>query len=143
MTLHPIPLLLAVPLLALQGCFIYVDDTDPDPVPVIYNEAPFVVDSADTWWDCGYSAPAGDYIWEFQAVVGDPDGLGDVDSVAVDVYLAGSDLILHGAWLDDEGGGVFGGLVYEYDADLRCGIDEVDVLFSVWDVHGASDSLWL
>jgi hypothetical protein len=137
--------LIALPFLALQGCFVFVADPDPprEEVVVVSNAAPRVLDGYDeTWWECTFSAPAGDYAWEFQATVDDADGLGDIAFVDVFVYVDDSDVVLDDFGLLDEGDGVWGGLVWEMDSNLRCG-ERVDVLFEVGDSAGDIDSLWL
>ncbi len=138
-------LLLALPLLSLQGCFVFVDDHDDDDIvePVITNSTPWVLDGFDeTWWECAFSAATGDYYWEFQATVDDPDGLDDIWFVDVFVYVDDSEVLLDDFGLVDEGDGVWGGLVWEQDSNLRCG-ERVDVLFEVGDLAGDFDQLWL
>ncbi len=135
-------LLLALPFLALQGCFIVVDDHDDDDYEPIPNAEPRVLAGEDTWWACNRSDVEDDYFWEFQAIVDDPDGLGDIESVDVFVYRAERDELLDAYGLVDEGGGVFGGIVWESESYLYCG-DPVDVLFEVVDVHGAAGSLFV
>ena len=68
-------------LLAANGCVVYADD--PQPPPVDHDRAPLVLDGS-AW--VAYDDRAGDDIWTFDAVVDDPDGLGDVLGVWADVY---------------------------------------------------------
>ena len=141
-------LLFALTLLALQGCFIFVDrddddDDDDDDYTVVENAAPAVLDGFDdTWWECAFSDNQGDYYWEFQATVDDLDGLSDIAWVDVFVYVDDREVLLDDFGLLDEGSGIWGGLVWEVDSNLRCG-ERVDVLFQVGDLRGDTDELWL
>jgi hypothetical protein len=139
------PALLLLPLLMLQGCFIFVDDHDDDDDDVIVyaNAAPIVLDGFDeTWWECAFADGEGDYFWEFQATVDDRDGLSDVQWVDVFVYFDDGDTLVDDFGLINEGDGVWGGLVWETESNLRCG-ERVDVLFQVTDFAGDVDELWL
>lgn len=133
-------LLLSASLLALPGCVVVVDDDGHhEPLP---NHSPYVLEGDDlTWWWCADSPADGDYFWEFQATVDDLDGLGDIESVDVYIYRAERDELVDAYGLLDEGGGVYGGLVWEADSYLFCS-DPVDVLFEVVDVHGDVGTLW-
>ena len=139
-------LLLSMPLLMLQGCFIFVDDhddDDDDDLVVYDNAAPVVLEGYDeTWWECAFADTQGDYFWEFQATVDDRDGLADISWVDVFVYVDDREVLLDDFGLLDEGEGVWGGLVWEVDSNLRCG-ERVDVLFQVGDLAGEIDELWL
>lgn len=80
---------LAMLTLMASGCM-YYGDVGPGPAPgpgpgpvTVVNYAPVVLDGAAyVYWDDYYY----DDIWSFEAVVDDPDGLGDVISVFADVY---------------------------------------------------------
>lgn len=138
-------LLLLLPLLTLQGCFIFVDDYDEDDDDdvVFTNAAPEILRGYDeTWWECGFSDAQGDYYWEFQATVDDLDGLEDISFVDVFIYLDDATYLVDDFGLIDEGDGVYGGIVWESESNLRCG-ERVDVLFQVGDFVGDLDEVWL
>ena len=90
---------LGLALLALvSGCVVYEDPypyTTTTTTTVVYvpvNTAPYVLEAeAFVFYDPVYD----DDIWAFEAVVDDPDGLGDVIGVWADVYddLAGGRLV--------------------------------------------------
>jgi hypothetical protein len=125
----------------LPGCFIIVEDDDDD--DTFSNELPFLFEDEDsTYWNCGPDDITGDQAYEFQTVVGDPDGLSDIDEVIAFVYDADSDAQLDAFDLFDEGDGVYGGFVWEDETTLFCG-EPIDVTFQVWDVHGDSASFTL
>jgi hypothetical protein len=84
----------------------------------------------------------GEYWFEFQTVVDDLDGLGDIDQVNASVYDADTGAEFDSFRLIDEGGGVYGGLVWESETALYCG-DPWDVTFEVWDLLGDSYSFTL
>jgi len=80
---------LALPLLNATGCVVYSYDTVEedtgytDVIIVEDNYAPIVLDGYSfVYWDHGYR----DDIWEFEAMVDDPDGPYDVVAVWADVY---------------------------------------------------------
>ena len=83
-----------------------------------------------------------EYSFEFQTIVDDPDGLSDIDDVVVFVDDADSGGEIESFDLMNEGDGVYGGLVWENESNLRCG-DPIDVTFQAWDVHGDSASFTL
>ena len=122
----------------LSGCILVVDGTRDDDGD---NAVPYVVDE-DTYWNCALDDVVGVYFWEFQAGVGDADGLSDIDSVVADVVLSDTGFMLESVNLIDEGAGIWGGLVWEDESDLYCG-DAVDVTFTVYDFLGDSDSFTL
>ena len=124
---------------SLSGCILVVDGVDDD--SGIPNGIPYIVED-DTYWNCALDDVVGVYFWEFQAGVGDADGLADVESVLVDVVLADSGFLLESVNLIDEGAGIWGGLVWEDESELYCG-DAVDVTFTVYDFWGDSDSFTL
>ena len=139
---------LALALLAtssLTGCFVFVDDYDPDPDPYQpppgVNPAP-LFDGNDSWWLCGYDEIRDDYFFEFQAVVDDLDGWMDVQYVDVTVFLADDDYVVETFSLVSEGDGYWGGLMWERESNLFCG-EAVDVLFEAWDSYGDMSDLFL
>ena len=142
-----IKLLAALTTLALlPGCFIFVDDEDfddDDDTTIIVveesNAAPEIL-AADTWWTCDYDGPANAYFFEFQARVDDLDGLGDVSFVDVTIEDAVTGEFLDAFGLIYEGEGIWGGLVWEDEANLFCG-EEIDVIVEAWDVYEAYDRL--
>ncbi len=135
--------LLTVATSGLSGCFIFVDDNDdpaPPPAPVAVNHAP-VFDGNDSWWLCEYDPYADDYYFEFQAVVDDLDGWGDVAFVDTTVFLAGDhSYVVDTFELVYEGQGVWGGLMWERESNLFCG-EAVDVLYEAWDSYGELSDL--
>lgn len=72
---------LAFASVALPACYVEVDDPGPPPGPVNYAPT-FDWADAGCWWD-PYEY---DFIWTFEAGVWDPDGIGDIAEVYVDVY---------------------------------------------------------
>lgn len=125
---------------ALPGCFIFIDD--PSPPPVRTNAAPIVATSG-TWWRCDYDVARGDYLFEFQASVDDPDGTADIEAVSVTVFPAGrTDFTIAAFDLFEEDAGLWAGLVWEAESDLLCS-EPIDVLFEAFDWQGASDALLL
>ena len=58
------------------------------------------------------------------------------------MYVDDREVLLDDFGLLDEGSGIWGGLVWEVDSNLRCG-ERVDVLFQVGDLRGDTDELWL
>jgi len=129
--------LLALPLfLATPACFFILDDDreeepEPTPSPEPANSAP-VIDSEESFWFCDWDGQAGDYFWEFQAVVWDDDGPRDVDAVEVTIWEAGTSYFVDGFALLQEDDFMWGGLVWESESDLYCG-DPVDVEIEAWD----------
>ena len=131
------PILLA----ALPGCFVIVEGDDDD-APFV-NDLPYIYeDENSTYWSCGLDEMVSEYSFEFQTIVDDPDGLSDIDEVIAFVDDADSGVELDSFDLMNEGDGVYGGLVWEDESNLRCG-DPIDVTFQVWDVHGDSASFTL
>lgn len=137
--------LLALSLIALPGCFIFVEDDDDDhsyEEPVFINSVP-EFDAVDSWWQCDWSEQNQDYFFEFQARVEDYDGPRDVAYVDATVFLAGDpDYMIDTFGLIYEQGAVWGGLVWESESDLYCG-EAIDVLFEAWDSHGDKAELLL
>jgi hypothetical protein len=116
-------------------------------IPFIYEDGdstfPFIYEDGDsTYWACGLDEGMGEYWFEFQTVVDDLDGLADIDQVTATVFSAEDEWELDSFRLIDEGGGVYGGLVWESETALYCG-DPMDVTFEVWDLMGDSDSFTL
>jgi len=129
-------------LAALPGCVVYVDDDDDDDIPFV-NELPYILeDEVSTYWSCGLDEMVSEYSFEFQTIVGDPDGLNDIDEVFAYVDDADTGEALDSFDLMNEGDGVYGGLVWEDESFLYCG-EPIDVTFQVWDLHGDSASFTL
>jgi hypothetical protein len=125
------PMLLAL----LPGCVFILENDD--------NELPYIFEDDDsTYWSCGEDGMVGDYSYEFQTIVDDPDGLSDIDEVIAFVYDADSDAQLDAFGLINEGNGVYGAIVWEDETTLYCP-EPIDVTFQVWDVHGDSASFTL
>ncbi len=136
---HRLPFLLGLFVMAsLSGCIFVVDRTSDNDID---NAIPYVIEE-DTYWNCALDDVVGVYFWEFQAGVGDADGLSDVETVIVDIVLSDTGFMLESVNLIDEGDGIWGGLVWEDESDLYCG-DAVDVTFTVYDFLGDSDSFTL
>jgi hypothetical protein len=125
----------------LPGCFFIVDQDDDDDDVVPLNEAPELIESL-SYWNCDLDSQMGEYSFEFQTVVEDLDGLGDIEYVDVTVLEPDTGFQIDSFALIDEGEGVYGGLVWESESSLYCG-EPQDVLFEVWDFAGGYDSLTL
>jgi hypothetical protein len=137
------PLTALLTLALLPGCFIFLDDDyDDDDVVIIVvepNSAPEIIE-ADTWWLCDYDGAADTYFFEFQASVDDLDGFGDVRFVDVTVEDAITNEYLDSFGLVYEGGGIWGGLIWEDESNLFCG-EEINVIVEAWDTEEAYDRL--
>ena len=133
--------LLALSSFLLPGCFFIVAQDDDDDDDVILNEAPELIESL-SYWNCDLDSQMGEYWFEFQTVVEDLDGLGDIEYVDVTVLEPDTGFEIDSFALIDEGEGVYGGLVWESESSLYCG-EPQDVLFEVWDFAGGYDSLTL
>ena len=103
------------------------------------NSPPFIV-LEETYWLCEYSQSADDYFFEFQTLVDDLDGPGDVVEVLVTVLEAGTEFVIDEFGLIYEGDGLWGGIVWELESELYewCG-EPIDVRFDAWDYAGAND----
>jgi len=103
------------------------------------NQAPVISESpADTYADCYEDAH--DWVFEFQAHVGDVDGFEDVSRVKVTFVdtISGYEAGVYD--LNFEGGGYWGGWIEEGNGNaLYCG-DSYDVIFYAEDSQGNWDS---
>ena len=133
--------LLTLSCFLLPGCFFIVDRDDDDDDVVPLNESPELIESM-SYWNCDLDSQMGEYWFEFQTVVEDLDGLGDIEYVDVTVLEPDTGFQIDSFALIDEGEGVYGGLVWESESSLYCG-EPQDVLFEVWDFAGGYDSLTL
>jgi len=102
------------------------------------DPGPSIVESpTDTWVTC-YEVEH-EWVFEFQAIVDDPDGADDVTSVSIafEDYYSGDDM--GDSSLSYEGGGVWGSWIAEGDGnDLYCG-DAYNVTFTAVDSTGLTD----
>jgi hypothetical protein len=139
---HLLTALLLAQTTTLSGCFLFVEEhviEDHDPPPPV-NHAPEIVEEG-TWWLCDWDEVEFDHVFEFQIEVWDPDGDRDVVDAFVTVMLADDPGCVLGEFdLFDEGGGVWGGLVWERESDLFCG-EPIDVRYEVYDAYGAGDGM--
>jgi hypothetical protein len=133
--------LLTLSCFLLPGCFFIVDGDDDDDDAAPLNESPELIESM-SYWNCDLDSEMGEYWFEFQTVVEDLDGLGDIEYVDVTVLEPDTGFQIDSFALIDEGEGVYGGLVWESESSLYCG-EPQDVLFEVWDFAGGYDSLTL
>ncbi|MEE2830166.1 MAG: hypothetical protein VX498_13330 [Myxococcota bacterium] len=133
--------LLSFVVTALNGCFLIFDGDDDD--DIILNSDPEII-ASETFWVCDLNEQVGDYYFEFQAVVDDLDGVDDVEFVDVTVFDSDFGGVVDTFSLIPEGGGVWGGLVWELESNLFewCGLP-IDVQFEAWDFHNGYDSLTL
>jgi len=129
----------------IPACIVYVDEDENEDDDhhefVVYNHSPEILSDL-TWWACDYDWVALDHYFEFQATVEDLDGFDDVTEVSVTLYEAGTDYVLDSYALQPEGGGVWGGFVWESESYAFCG-EALDVLVEAIDWYDDWDHLWL
>jgi len=124
-----IPALL--PLLALAAC---IFPSSPPPAPV--NRAPVVAwaEAGCTWDPYAY-----DWVWWFDAEVGDPDGLADVWEVYADVIDEWNGEIADSFLLESWGDGYWSTEWFQYQTWLDCRYGPYLVEFVAYDVYEAYD----